>query len=160
MNVSQTTSSIELRLSDCLKKVYWSVGTVRPLESFQISTLSPKSLWQSIAVCWAPCPDKNVQGDEERGEWEGANGTAKLGVQWHWLGWIVQLWQAVILEGEWAIIVPFPSEDHLQREESWKSCNNQSAHWQLAVQFYGASKTLKAPVKKYATTSDFIIFRG
>ena len=28
---------------------------------------------------------------EERGDWKGANGTAELGVQWHWLGWTVQL---------------------------------------------------------------------
>jgi len=48
---------------------------------------------------------------------------------------------------------------HLQRKESGKGCNNQSAHWQLAVQFYGASTTSEAPVKKYATTSDFITFR-
>ena len=32
--------------------------------------------------------------------------------------------------------LPFPSQDHLQRKESGKCCNNQkSAHWQLAVQF-------------------------
>ena len=28
---------------------------------------------------------------EERGDWNGVNGTAELGVQWHWLGWTVQL---------------------------------------------------------------------
>ena len=28
---------------------------------------------------------------EERGDWKGVNGTAELGVQWHWLGWTVQL---------------------------------------------------------------------
>ena len=31
--------------------------------------------------------------------------------------------------------LPFPSQDHLQRKESGKCCNNQSANWQLAVQF-------------------------
>ena len=39
----------------------------------------------------APCPDKNAQGEEERGDWKGANGTAKPVVQWHWLDWTVQL---------------------------------------------------------------------
>ena len=39
----------------------------------------------------APCPDKNAQGEEERGDWKGANGTAEPAVQWHWLGWTVQL---------------------------------------------------------------------
>ena len=31
--------------------------------------------------------------------------------------------------------LPFPSQDHLQRKESGKCCNNQNVHWQLAVQF-------------------------
>ena len=86
-------------------------------------------------VRWAPCPDKNAQREEERGELKGTNGTAEPGVEWHWLGWTVQLRQAVVLESERAIIVPFPWQDHLQRKESGKCCNNQSAHWQLAVQF-------------------------
>ena len=30
-------------------------------------------------VCWAPCPDKNVQGEEERGDWKRANGMAEPG---------------------------------------------------------------------------------
>ena len=48
MTVSKATSSLELRLSDCSKKVYWSVETVRALESIQISKLSPKSSCQSM----------------------------------------------------------------------------------------------------------------
>ena len=48
MAVSQTTFSLELRLSDCLRKVNLSVGTVMLLESFQINTLCPKSLLQSM----------------------------------------------------------------------------------------------------------------
>ena len=36
------------QISDCLRKVNQSVGTVRLLGSFQINTLSPKSLWQSM----------------------------------------------------------------------------------------------------------------
>ena len=36
-------------------------------ESFQISTLSLKTCG---IVCWAPCPNKNAQSEEERGETE------------------------------------------------------------------------------------------
>lgn len=46
----------------------------------------------------------------------------------------------------------FPSQDHLQREESWKGRNDQSAHWQLAVQFYLASTTSAAPVQQQVTS--------
>ena len=97
---------------------------------------------------------------EKKKEETERNGTAELGVQLHWLGWTVQLRQAAVLEGKQAIIVLFPSQDHLQRKESWRGRNDQSAHWQLAIQFYGASTTSAAPVTKYATTSDLITFRG
>ena len=41
-----------------------------------------------------------------------------------------------------------------------EGCNDQSAHWQLAVQLDRASTTLAAPVKKCATTSDLVTFQG
>ena len=69
----------------------------------------------------------------EGSEWNGSTGI-------HWLDWTVQLRQAVVLESERAIIVPFPSQDHLQRNESGKCCNNQSAHWQSPVQFQSTDR--------------------
>ena len=63
--------------------------TVRLLERFQIKTLTRKDCSR---VCWAPCPDKNVQGEEqERRAGKRANGTAEPGIQWHALVWTVQL---------------------------------------------------------------------
>ena len=102
---------------------------------------------------------KIAQREEKRGDQKGANGTAEPGVRWHWLGWTVKLRYAVFLEGGRAILVLFPSQDHLQREESWKGRNDQSAHWQLAVRFDVVLTTSAAPTKKYAATSDLITFR-
>lgn len=62
-------------------------GDSEAIRKFSDKYIVPEKLVAEYVA--APCPDKNAQGEEERGDWKGANGTAseRLNRQYNDIDW-------------------------------------------------------------------------